>query len=59
MQNISGTVFFLGSGAGDNDDGTDNGNTGVGYIALQHNISGGANTAFGGYALTSTYFRLW
>ena len=48
-----GHSLFLGSGAGDNDDGTDNGNTGVGYIALQHNNSGYINTAFGGYALTS------
>ena len=48
-----GHSLFLGSGAGDNDDGTDNGNTGVGYITLQHNISGAANTAVGSYALTS------
>ena len=48
-----GHSLFLGSGAGDNDDGTDNGNTGVGYIALQHNISGAANSAFGNYALTA------
>ena len=46
-----GHSLFLGSGAGDNDDGTDNGNTGVGYIALQHNTSGAANTAVGGYSL--------
>ena len=48
-----GHSLFLGSGAGDNDDGTDNGNTGVGYITLQHNISGAANSAVGSYALTA------
>jgi len=46
-----GHSLFLGSGSGDNDDGTDNYNTAVGYIALQHNTSGYINTALGGYAL--------
>jgi len=48
-----GHSLYLGSGSGDNDDGTENYNTAVGYIALQHNTSGYINTAVGGYALHS------
>ncbi len=45
--------LFLGSGAGANDDGTDNKNIGVGLNALQNNTSGNQNIAVGFSALSS------
>ena len=48
-----GYSVFLGSGAGENDDGTDNENIGVGFEALRFNTSGYHNVAQGAYALHS------
>jgi hypothetical protein len=48
-----GNSVFLGSGAGDNDDGTDNYNVAVGDSALYTNMSGSYNTAYGYRALLS------
>ena len=47
------TSVFLGSGAGANDDGSDNNNVGVGISALASNTTGVWNTAIGGDALYS------
>lgn len=46
-----GFSVFLGSGAGELDDGTNNTSCAVGYNALGTNISGSMNTAFGASAL--------
>jgi hypothetical protein len=46
-----GFSVFLGSGAGELDDGSGNTSCGVGYNALGTNISGSMNTAFGASAL--------
>jgi len=46
-----GYSVFLGSGAGANDDGTNNMNVAVGIAALKANISGSCNTAIGYHAL--------
>ena len=43
----SGRSVFLGSGAGGNDDYSDNGNTGIGYNALRYNETGSFNVAIG------------
>jgi hypothetical protein len=48
-----GFSVFLGSGAGANDDGTDNHNTAVGTNALNLTTTGGNNTAVGSSALVS------
>ncbi|MCK4357574.1 MAG: tail fiber domain-containing protein [Candidatus Cloacimonetes bacterium] len=48
-----GGSVFLGSGAGANDDGTDNWNVGIGIDALNTNTTGGVNTATGYQALYS------
>lgn len=49
-----GYSVFLGSGAGINDDGTDNYNVGVGIETLNSNTSGSSNTALGHNALFLT-----
>ncbi len=46
-----GSSIFLGVDAGLNDDGTDNRNTGIGFNALQTNISGALNTVAGSKAM--------
>ena len=46
-----GNSVFLGAGAGDNDDGTTNYNTGTGIFALKEVIGGDYNSAFGTEAL--------
>jgi len=46
-----GYSVFLGSGAGTNDDGTDNNNTAVGYRALFSNTTGSNNNGYGYKAL--------
>jgi len=48
-----GNSVFLGSGAGENDDGSDNWNTAVGDSALNANTTGDYNTAAGYYTLYS------
>jgi len=49
----NGSSIFLGIDTGLNDDGTDNGNVGVGYQALYSNTIGHFNTANGSQALYS------
>ena len=49
--NDGGNSVFIGTGAGLNDDGTDNRNVGVGYQALYYNTTGSYNAANGMYAL--------
>jgi hypothetical protein len=46
-----GYSVFLGSGAGNNDDGTDNVNTAIGYQAFSGNYTGSHNTVTGSIAL--------
>ena len=46
-----GSSIFLGKHAGANDDGTNNGNVGVGFRTLEHNSTGFNNSAFGRAAL--------
>ncbi|MCD4724449.1 MAG: hypothetical protein K8R63_06360 [Bacteroidales bacterium] len=46
-----GNSVFLGSGAGTNDDATDNRNVGLGINALNANTSGSNNTSIGAYSL--------
>jgi len=48
-----GGSVYLGTGAGANDDGTDNQNVAVGIDALKENTTGGGNTAIGYLALYS------
>ncbi|MEM6516243.1 MAG: hypothetical protein AAF688_08670, partial [Bacteroidota bacterium] len=48
-----GSSVFIGIDAGLNDNGTNNGNTGVGFKALEANTNGSNNTAFGYLSLNS------
>ncbi|OUR92047.1 hypothetical protein A9Q87_08080, partial [Flavobacteriales bacterium 34_180_T64] len=54
-----GSSVFLGVDAGLNDDGTNNGNVGVGFKALYNNTIGDANTANGRQALYSNIDGYW
>ncbi|MCD4735751.1 MAG: fibrobacter succinogenes major paralogous domain-containing protein, partial [Bacteroidales bacterium] len=54
-----GNSVFLGSGAGANDDGTDNKNVAVGINALTSNTTGSGNTAIGWKALYSDTTGYW
>lgn len=49
----NGSSLFLGTEAGLNDDGSNNRNVGVGYLALYSNTTGNSNTATGNQALYS------
>ncbi len=49
----NGSSIFIGIGAGDNDDQTDNGNVGLGYRAMNANTTGNFNTTSGYKALYS------
>jgi hypothetical protein len=49
--NDGGSSVFIGTGAGLNDDASDNRNVGVGYQALYSNTTGADNTANGVYSL--------
>ena len=51
--NSSGSSIFIGETAGQNDDGTVNSNTGMGYWSLRNNTSGAYNSAFGSLSLSS------
>ncbi|OUR95140.1 hypothetical protein A9Q87_00945, partial [Flavobacteriales bacterium 34_180_T64] len=55
----NGSSLFLGIDAGLNDDGTNNGNVGVGFKALYNNTIGDANTANGRQALYSNIDGYW
>ncbi len=50
---VTSNSVYLGQGAGDNDDGTDNSNIAVGQDALYNNTSGYNNTALGTESLSS------
>ena len=56
---VDGSSLFLGINAGANDDGTANGNVGVGYQAMTLNTTGFENTATGYQALTSNTTGNW
>ncbi|MCW5518631.1 tail fiber domain-containing protein [Aureitalea sp. L0-47] len=47
ITDVSGSSIFLGTDAGINDDGTVNGNVGIGRRSLRDNTTGGGNTAIG------------
>jgi len=49
----NGSSIFLGINAGDNDDGTDNRNVGIGYFAMFDNTNGNNNSAIGHFSLTN------
>ncbi|NCD00259.1 MAG: hypothetical protein EOL95_11245, partial [Bacteroidia bacterium] len=51
--NDGGNSVFIGTGAGANDDGTANGNIGIGYQSLYLNTTGNYNIASGYYSLYS------
>ncbi|WP_033956694.1 tail fiber domain-containing protein [Psychroserpens jangbogonensis] len=47
----NGSSIFLGKDAGLNDDGTNNGNVGIGFETMKENISGSNNSSFGLYSM--------
>ncbi|NNF32241.1 MAG: hypothetical protein HKO61_04650, partial [Flavobacteriaceae bacterium] len=53
LTDATGSSIFLGIGAGANDDGTANRNTGIGFNVLNTNVDGFSNIAFGHRSLFS------